>query len=146
MDGREIFSAYVVFLRAMALIHQNNHWIDAGANFYAHHLLFKRLYEETADSVDAAAEKCVGVFSSDGLTLARQSKLMSELMNKYSASADGTLESSLSVEKDFSALAKKVYGILKENDQLSLGLDDLIMSQCSVSESHQYLLQQAMKS
>lgn len=144
MNSKEIFAAYVVYLRVLSIVHQNNHWTDSGNNFYAHHLLFDRIYKETAEFLDEAAEKAVGIFGSEALTLARQSKLMSELLNKYSCEPDGTLQSSLAAEKDFCALAKRVYDKLKESGTLSLGLDDLIMNHCNGSEGHQYLLQQAI--
>lgn len=143
MESKEIFTAYVVFLRGLALIHQNNHWQEGGQNFYANHLLFQRLYEETFDLLDAAAERSVGTFGSDSLNLSRQAKVLSNLLLKYSNEESSTLDSSLLACKDFLRLAKNAYDTLKGSGTLSLGIDDLIMSQSSTVESHLYLLQQA---
>ncbi|NJO18663.1 MAG: hypothetical protein HC877_23935 [Thioploca sp.] len=55
----DLLSLYLVFLRALYNLHQNNHW---EAEDYGHHLLFQRIYESVKEMVDEAAEKIVGLF------------------------------------------------------------------------------------
>ena len=125
----------------MYLVHQNNHW---AAISFGDHLLFQRLYEETFEIVDAAAERVVGLCG-ELMFEGKESVIASKFKPKDKNSIKSLLESSLRVEQYFIELVKKTYNSLKENDKLSLGLDDLLMSQASVGESHLYLLQQALK-
>jgi bacterioferritin (cytochrome b1) len=60
-------------------------------------------------------------------------------------SLKGCLESSLAIEKAFQVMVKKTYETLDEKGSLTLGLDDMLMSQASDGETHIYLLQQALK-
>jgi DNA-binding ferritin-like protein len=139
-EACNLLSTYLAVLRGMFLLHQQNHW---DAKRYGSHLLFQRLYEETQDMVDDAGERVVGLC---GKILFKGSE--SGITNKFSTSDNSStalLESSLKIEKLFQQIAKKTYSELKEKDILTLGLDDLIMSQSSISESHIYLLQQSLK-
>jgi len=53
--------AVVTFLRAMAHVHQSHHWQTHGTAYYADHLLFERLYNESLEFVDQVAERAVGI-------------------------------------------------------------------------------------
>ncbi len=132
----ELMSKYVALLRAIYLLHQRNHW---ESKQYDHHLLFQRLYEGTQEMLDDAAEKTIGLFGE--LKIFNESSVSEKFYN-----AENPLEASLKAEKAFQDFAKKLYDTLKSNNQLTLGLDDMIMSQVSKSELHCYLLQQALKS
>jgi len=130
----ELVSMYVLFLRALYLIHQESHWKTRG---YHLHLLFQRLDEGVQEMADEAAEKAMGVYGE----LSKQEHI-GALVEKLSQS-DEPLERSLQAEKAFQQFATKVYHALKESDALTLGVDDMIMSQVNKSEVHTYLLQQA---
>ena len=134
-----MLSYYVAFLRALYQIHQNNHWKCKGTDFYSNHLLFQRLYEETSDNADSAAEKSIGIFKE----LDTAPELISKIISKY-LSNDNLLEMSLEAEKDFLDYSRKLYLELKADDDMTLGLDDLIMSISNSHESHVYLLEQAL--
>ena len=141
-SAEDMMSLYVVFLRALYQIHQNNHWkaID-----YGHHLLFERLYNLVKDLVDESAEKTIGLFGN----LSKQDKV-SSIAAQFSPDkfkdneAVSCLLSSLSAEKAFQKYATHVYNTLKDSN-MTLGLDDMIMSHVNKSELHTYLLQQALK-
>jgi len=132
----ELVSMYVLFLRALYLIHQENHWKTRG---YDLHLMFQRIYEGVQEMADEAAEKAVGVYGD----LVKQDQI-GTLTDRLRETED-LVERSLKAEKAFQAFAKKVYETLKESDALTLGVDDMIMSHCSKSEVHTFLLQQAEK-
>jgi DNA-binding ferritin-like protein len=129
----ELMSKYVALLRAIYLLHQRNHW---EAKQYSNHLLFQRLYEGTQEMLDEAAEKTMGLYGE--LKVYNESAISEKFYD-----AEHPMESSLKAEKAFQDFAKKLYDALKKSDQLTLGLDDMIMSQVSKSELHCYLLQQA---
>jgi starvation-inducible DNA-binding protein len=131
------------------LIHQNNHWQTSGVNFYALHQLFDKLYQEVAEDVDSAAEKAVGLFGADTVNLTDQTKQLQEIATKLAvvgeASASNSLRCSLTAEKSFLKLSQETYTRLKELGELTLGLDDFIMSACNRSEERCYHLQQSLK-
>ena len=135
-------SKYVNHLRAMYLVHQMNHWKVQGDTFYGNHLLFERLYNEVQELADEAAERCIGVYGD------LDEGDLSEILEKYKVDSDDPedyVKSSLECEKDFQDLAKDTYEELKDNSTLTLGIDDMIMAQCSKSEVNCYLLQQVLK-
>lgn len=136
METLPLMSAYVAFLRALYLIHQEGHW---KAKEYGNHLLFQRLYEGIQESADEAAERVIGLFGD----IPNQTELINEIKAKFTA--ENHIENSLRAEKGFLDLSKKTYNQLKDNNAITLGLDDLIMSLASKSEVHVYLLQQALK-
>lgn len=136
MEILPLMSAYVAFLRALYLIHQESHW---KAKEYGNHLLFQRLYEGIQESADVAAEKVIGLFGD----IPNQTQLINGIKSKFTV--ENPLENSLRAEKAFLDLSKKTYDQLKNSESLTLGLDDLIMNLASKSEVHVYLLQQALK-
>ncbi len=143
MELKTLCAKYVAFLRALYLLHQNHHWVSQGQNFYGNHLLFQRIYESTQTNVDSAAEKIIGVFGADNLGLQEQNNLIKEFLDTYQTS-DSIIENSLKAEKDFLQFGEKFYTALKENDKMTLGLDDMIMSIANDRETSVYLLKQAM--
>jgi DNA-binding ferritin-like protein len=130
----EKMSLYVVFLKALYLIHEMNHW-KVKQN-YGNHLMFQRLFEGVQEMVDEAAEKTIGVYGD----LVSQDHV-DELTKFFNP--DGDIESSLKAEKAFQTFATNLYNDLKESGELTLGVDDMIMGHVSSSEVNTYLLQQA---
>ena len=139
-EACKLLSSYVAFTRALYLLHQQNHW---SAQNYGDHLLFQRLYEEAEGLADDAAERAIGLCG----------KLMMEgaeaiIVQKFAPEEDNVhncLMSSLEIEKAFQEMCKKTYDSLKNNDMMTLGLDDMLMEQASKGETHIYLLQQALR-
>jgi DNA-binding ferritin-like protein len=136
----KLLSAYVAFTRAMALLHQQNHWITQD---YGDHLLFERLYEETQDLMDGAAERVMGLCGR--IEFEGAESVIAQRFAADEPSLTACLESSLAIEKAFQEVCKKTYNTLKEKDMITLGLDDMIMGHASDGEGHIYLLQQALK-
>ena len=137
-ESTNLLSLYLAFTRAMYITHQQNHWL---AKNYNDHLLFQRLYEETIELVDGTAERVIGLCQVDSF---KEFQSIASKFEPKEKSMIGLLQSSLEIERAFQKLSKKVYETLKEKDTMTLGLDDLIMSQSSIGESHIYLLQQAI--
>lgn len=135
-----MLNEYVAMLRLITLIHKHSHWKCKAPEFYGNHLLFERIYNNANDRADAAAEKLIGLYGNDALKHDTQTKLMNKL-NKYTS--EDHIQNSLDAEKDFISMAKELYDKLKEVGELTLGLDDLIMSQANEAEVSVYLLNQA---
>lgn len=131
-------------LRSMYWIHQNSHWQSAGSTFYGDHLLFQRLYEETADDVDGVAEKAVAFLGCELVDPAELFTRAKKWVDEWCASPNPVMRS-MAAEKSFMHLAKEYYTLLKKLDIMTLGLDDEIMSLCNSHESHIYLLQQRLE-
>lgn len=140
----KIANLYVATLRQMYLIHQYSHWTTRGDPFYGDHLLFERLYKSAAEDADAAAEKMIGLFGSDGVDYDAQTEFMDKLAKKYASLNGEPHQMSLKIELDFLEYSKTAYKALEEEGALSLGLDDMIMSIANKREESVYLLKQTV--
>jgi len=145
MDKYEKIAAlYIATLKAMALIHQHNHWTTHGEIFYAEHLLFEKIYKSSLENLDLAAEKFIGLFEENFLNYEFQAELLNKVLLKYKNIQNSPVELSLMIEKDFLKLSDDAYNFFKEDGELSLGLDDMIMSIASNREESVYLLKQTL--
>lgn len=144
MDIYKVAGLYIANLRAIYLIHQNNHWLSSGDSFYSNHLLFERIYKSAQDNADAAAEKFIGLFGAECADYSDQTKYINLILKKYSSLQDSPFEQSYAAEKDFLKMSEKVYKFLKEKNKVSFGLDDTIMSISSDRESAIYLLDRVL--
>lgn len=136
----KLLSMYVIVLRSLYLIHQQNHWRTIG---YDTHLLFQRLYEGVLEDVDAAAERTIGITGE--LLYTGMENEISKNFRTYDKKALTYLNSSLGAEKEYQKVVKNLYRILKETNELTLGLDDMLMSQASNGEERIYLLKQSIQ-
>lgn len=141
----KVAALYVATLKALALIHQHNHWTTKGDMFYGDHLLFERLYNDTLENLDLAAEKFIGVFSDECLNYDLQADLLHKVLLKYKNLEGSPAEMSLAAEKDFLKFSREAYDCFEKEDRLTLGLDDMIMAIASKREEAAYLLQQTLK-
>jgi len=140
----KVGALYVATLKAIALIHQHNHWTTKGISFYGSHLLFERLYDSALENIDLAAEKFIGVFGDQCLGYDLQADLLHKVQLKYSNLEGSPVQMSLEAEKDFLKFSKDAYNCFEEEGKLTLGLDDMIMAIASKREESVYLLQQSL--
>jgi DNA-binding ferritin-like protein len=133
---------YVCLLRAAYLIHQNGHWKCSGGNFYGNHLLFQRIYESVSDRTDAIAEKIIGIFGNDALRTKKHPSRMSEICDKFTD--ENPLVNSIEVEKMICLALENIYDEIKESGNMTMGLDDILMSQHGDAETSIFLLRQAL--
>jgi DNA-binding ferritin-like protein len=141
----KVAALYIASLKSLAIIHQNSHWSTKGLNFYGDHLLFERLYNSVLENLDEAAEKFLGLFGDECLSYEFQNELLNRVLSKYNNLEGSPLEMSLAAEKDFIKLSKDAYNCFEDEDKLTLGIDDMIMSISSKREESIYLLQQVLK-
>lgn len=146
MSFQENCQKYVAFLRSLYLIHQNHHWLVSGESFYGNHLLFERIYKTAAENADSAAERFIGLFGAEALGLQEQPNLIQEILGKFSENSDisysSLVKSSREAEEEFLAFSTEFYNENKSTDNMTLGLDDLLMSIASERETSVYLLKQ----
>lgn len=139
-ESAEMFAEYVGMLQGLTVIHQTAHWTTKGNNYYGEHLLFDRLYESVEDDLDLAAEKLIGIFGVKFMDPKKHAEYTKNIVDEYD-NKDLT-ERSLEAEVAFLSFSEDLYEKIKDNDDMTLGLDDLIMSICSKHEENIYLLRQ----
>lgn len=139
-DVLKCASFYVAYLRYLSWLYQNNHWISKGKEFYGAHLLFERLYNEILADLDAAAERMVGLYGADTVNLAIQVSLVKSIEGK--SGTEEMFPKALAAEEYLNKFFKHFLEVLGAEG--SLGLDDLIRTHASNSESRMYLLKQSL--
>jgi len=142
-------------LRAQYWMYQEAHWKVQGGGFYGSHLLFQRIYEgddsEGEDDegiqgeVDALAEKMVGAYGDEAICTQILMERTSAWISRWCAIECLHARALLS-EADFQQVVRVTYERLKAMGQLSLGMDDFLMSLASEHETNQYLLRQVLRS
>lgn len=141
--------AILVLLRAVAIIHQTNHWSTHGPTYYADHLLFERLYNDLADEIDSVAERAVG--SGQGKKIADARAQMSGVQRVVAmlypadmedGSSETYVETSLRAETFFLECMKDLTSKMKDQGTLTRGTDDLLAGIEDKHEEHTYLLKQ----
>lgn len=139
-ESGKLLSEYVGMLRGLAIIHQTSHWLCRGDTYYEKHLLFERLYNSVSEDLDLAAEKLIGVFGVKFLDPQEHVEYAKKLVDEYNEK-DFT-ERGLAAEVAFLTFSEELYEKIKESGDMSLGLDDMIMSIASNHEENIYLLKQ----
>lgn len=138
-SGQELLKEVLAVLRAQSWHLQSLHWKVKGSDFYELHLLFERLYGGLGDEIDTLAEKLVGYFGSEAVSMddsmTRAHKWIKEWKGEPVAAA-------LAAEKHIQAVLRHAYETLSEANELSLGLDDYLMAIANAHETHLYLLGQ----
>lgn len=138
-----MLNEYVGMLRGLIIIHQTAHWTCDGDEYYGQHLLFNRLYENVSEDLDLAAEKLIGVFGVEHMNTQAHIEIAKTFIDEYT-NKDLT-ERSLEAEVVFLAFSEELYNSIKDAGDMSLGLDDMIMSISSNHEENVYLLKQQSK-
>lgn len=146
----DVVMDYLGHLRMMHLWFHGAHHLVSGVSFSGDHVnLFGTIYSEIQDQMDGAIEKFVGLIGEEmGDPLAITSKALEVMQGHQSPahrSATAIALTGLQIEKDFLALSEEIYGTLKENGALTLGLDDFLMATASAHETFVYLLQQRVR-
>ena len=131
-------------LRAIHFLHWTSHWQAKGDPSYGDHLLFQRLYEEVAGEIDGLAEKAVALGGNSAVSPTAAVGRMAEYVQTWGASVECGADCALRAEQDLQAIVRGTYEGLKESGDLSLGMDDFLMSLANDHETHLYLLQQRL--
>ena len=136
--------------RALHLMYQHLHWMAAGDSFYSDHLLYQRLYKKMSKEIDEVAEKFIGLSGTDSVCPIKTTRICSELLSSFyknfntNSNANMFSAYALYLEIIFLELNNEFYKKLKEKE-ISLGLDDMIMSIHNSHEENVYLLKQKFK-
>jgi len=150
-DAKGIMLNLLAMLRALHWTHQSIHWATHGNAYYGDHLLFQRLYEEgLPDEIDTLGEKCVayfGYFSVDPISnMNRTLEWIKEWWDWPEDNQDefAIMMTGLKAERDLQQQLTLAYKFIKEDNQMTLGLDDFLMAMANAHETNIYLLQQRL--
>ena len=104
---------------------------------------------EAAEEIDGYAERIIGLAGEGAVDPIKVMAIVAERMPKIIKAESGENGSSLvqyalNAEKYVLSELEKLYDMLKEGDNLTMGLDDLLMSMHGDHEKHIYLLQQRL--
>ncbi len=126
-------------LQAVALLHQTHHWSTRGPAYYADHLLFERLYNESLEFIDQVAERAVGQ-GMPGISATTQASRMLACLEALGPAngAQGMVEVSLAAELFCLSSVKAVL----DGSEVSPGTSNLLEGVADKHESFVYLLQQ----
>ena len=130
-------------LEALKLNYKANHWNASGDKSYGNHLLFQRLYEAMDADIDSLAEKITAYYGSGSISALDVSNRMLDCVKEINPK--NPINSSIIAEESLQEYLKSVYERMKENKEMTLGLDDFIMALANKHETNIYLLKQAKK-
>lgn len=139
----EILQALLAILRAVHWSHWTSHWQVKGDPSYGDHLLMQRLYEGVESEIDNLAEKIVGEFGPEAVSPVLQAEIMISALE--ATERDGPIERALLVEERLQNVLQGVYDRIERLGDMSLGLDDYIMSIANGHETNLFLLRQRMR-
>ena len=135
-------------LRGLQWSHWNSHWKITGDASYSHHLLFERLYTSATEEIDTLGEKITSYYGPHVLTDLGTLVETTKFLTLYPGPDDGPTslyERALKLELHLQKSLREGYRGLKTLDQMSLGLDDYLMSVANDHETNLYLLRQALR-
>lgn len=124
------------------LMHHHAHLTAKGD--YSDHLLLGEIYESYVDHFDAFAEKGIITYGEE-LVAVESIMKMQMMCYKQQTPGQNAIQNALAMEKHILSELTELYKELDDSEEMSLGLDDLIMSTCSGIERNIYLLTQRSK-
>lgn len=138
-SGVDLLKEILAILRAQSWFFQSLHWQVKGSDFYQLHLLYERIYDSIEDEIDSLAEKIVSYFGSNAVDKMDQIKRATAWLNQWQGE---NISTAIKSEKNLQSLLKYTYDTMNSRKELSLGLDDFLMSLASAHETNLYLLGQ----
>ena len=124
------------------LLHHHSHLVVKGD--YSDHLLLGELYSAYVEHFDSFAEKGIITYGEELVAVDGILK-MQMMCYKQQTLGQNAIQNALAMEKHILMELTELYNELKGTEELSLGLDDLIMATCSSIERNIYLLTQRSK-
>ena len=151
LDAKDLFGKLVVALRGMQIWFHGAHVLAKGTSFSGDHVdLYGRIYTELDGQLDASMEKAIGVIGDESVvcpqliikTLAKGSDLYS---SPSDTSAIEIARTGLKIVLDFLTALEVIYRVLKEQEMITLGVEDFIAGLANTHEGYAYLLGQRVK-
>jgi len=147
MNSLTALQILLACLRGAHWAHWTSHWQVRGDAYYGDHLLMERMYGGLVEEIDTLAEKIVGSYGPEAVGPVDQAQIMANTLLPIveMQAQEHPILRALVVEQALQKVFKRVYEFLKEQDTLSLGMDDFIMSLASQHETNVYLIRQRLR-
>lgn len=145
MGGAAPLSAVLVMLRAASFLHQTHHWQTQGPTYYADHLLFDRLYNDSQSFIDQVAERAVGLGHAGLVSPSAQAQQLAQVIGVVGGSdgsPDQLVQTSLRMESLVLSVIDEATKVLRGSEALTNGTDNLLQGTADLHETFVYLLQQ----
>ena len=142
---------YLAMLKAMRDYYQYCHWVTKGDPYYGDHTMFEKLYFSVLGELDKAGEKFVGLCDESVVFAPEISSLSAKILFTFkdqdpkNITAFELAEAGYKMEQKFLELSEEFYKKSKEDGTMTMGLDDMLMSNYNNHESNVYLLSQRTK-
>lgn len=124
------------------------HHCSKGAQFEADHKLYGDIYQAAFDTIDKVIEKQVAKFGEEAANPYKRMHIASSISKKIGLlppikkDPENIASLGLSLVKNFISATEGFYEELEANGQLSMGMDDLLMTISNDFETFEYKLQQ----
>ena len=138
----ELYQSVLGAFKCVELFQHLNHLRVRGD--YSDHLLLGEIYRSYVDRFDAFAEKGIVIWGEELVSMEVLMERQWECYRGCGISMD-IMSGALRMEMYMLRKLTELYGELQVSGELTLGLDDLIMSTCSEIEGNVYLLLQRCK-
>lgn len=138
----------ISWLKTTYQIHQVHHWQSSSDPFYGDHLLYQRLYEKTLEMIDRVAEKTVAMGTVDLVNPILSSRQVSMIVEAAYFVRPGIPQPtdlatrSLNVTKLCLEVILMATESLKNKNQLTKGVDNMLSDLADEIENEIYLLKQ----
>lgn len=138
----ELYQSVLGAFKCAEMLQHVNHLVVRGD--YSDHLLLGKIYESYVGRFDAFAEKGIVIWGEELVAVEVMLARQLECYRRCGVLGD-VMSRALRMEMHVLRELTELYGALQGSGELTLGLDDLIMSTCSEIEENVYLLLQRCK-
>jgi len=141
----------VAFFKSTELWMHAAHHLTKGASFIAaHELLFGRIYQTISEDFDKLVEKLVYQFNDEDFGCpVLISSIASSVISEYESPANQEESTiymiALTLIVDQMKVAESLRNMMKEENILTLGMDDFLSSAINQYESYAYMINQQVK-
>lgn len=147
-QGEQPSSAHVLayILGALTALRQgfhSSHWQSSGPSSYSDHLLFERLYNSVSADIDTLGEKLVAMYGGEAVAAHQLATIQANLLTEWSQEQD-PFARNLTAVHELQDIVHSAYDAMKVSGELTLGMDDFLMSMANSHETTIYLLQQRL--
>ena len=132
----------LAMLRAVQIVHHTAHWQTKGPTFAGDHKLYAKLYAAIDDEYDTLAEKMVAKYGVDVVDATDQLRKISTVVSRAVESDSDLPKRSLNCEVGLQSVLEAVRDYLRQEKQLSMGMDNFLQGLADSHESAVYKLKQ----
>lgn len=142
-----LFQAILAHLRALQWIAWTSHWTASGPSYYGDHLLLQRLYAgeeggpDINEQIDQLGERMVAYFGTKSVNPAAISSMTHRIL-ELTDNVASPYARLLVIEKVTQTAIRKAWKANQDSgNEMSLGIDDYLMSLANERDTVRYLLQ-----